>query len=81
MSCDSPPYLLCGLGKVPSSVITSDPTLRHSVPENYLGQFLLLVPLPSAIQPSHLCGRNIGAQEHLEAGTLKVHRSRVGSLY
>lgn len=33
-SCVSPDYHLCGLGKISTSVIASDPALRHSVPDN-----------------------------------------------
>lgn len=52
----SPRCLACVLVRSPTSVNTSDPTLRHGVLESYLGQFLLLtpIPLPSAIRPSHL---------------------------
>lgn len=63
---------MCSLGKIPTSVITSDPTLRHSVPDNDPGLFLLftLVPPPSPTQPSCLFGK-----EHF-----KVHRNRVGGV-
>lgn len=40
-------YLVCGFRKVPTSIITSDPALRHSVPETYPGQLLQLPTTPS----------------------------------
>lgn len=72
-SCVSPDYHLCGLGKISTSVIASDPALRHSVPDNDPDSpdpFLLLtlVPPPSSAQPSHLLWK----ERH------KVHRDRVG---
>lgn len=57
--------------KDPTSVITSDPTLRHSVPDNDPDRFLLptlALPPPPTQPPPHLVGK-----EHF-----KVHRDRVG---
>lgn len=59
----SPDYLVCGLGKILTSVITSDPALRHSVPDNDPDPpdpFLLstLVPPPSLPSPPTYLGRN-----------------------
>lgn len=59
-SCGSPHSLACSLGKSPTPVVTSDPALRHSVPDNDLDQFLLLtlvLPPPPPSPPTYL-GRN-----------------------
>lgn len=64
-SCGSPHSLARSLGKSPTPVVTSDPTLRLSVPDNDLDQYLLLALVLSPPPPS--------PPTHF-----KVHRDRVG---
>lgn len=69
-------YPVCDFGKVPTSIITSDPALRHSVPETYPGQLLPLTPLPPA--PPRTSPFLHLALPPVWEGTLKACRNRVG---
>lgn len=65
-------YPVCDFGKVPTSIITSDPALRHSVPETYPGQLLPLTPAPPppVLPPSSTLLSHLSGKEHSRrAGT------------